>query len=82
MTTDSVDDDERAFRWVMAAFASVRIATGVSQEALADRAGITLADVRRIESGSLNVRMSSIHQYTRALGGKVTFEIGETDGLH
>jgi predicted transcriptional regulator len=91
MTTGNSDDDERAFRWVMAAFASIRVANGVSPQALADQAGITLAELQRIESGSSDVRCSSVHHYIRALGGKMTFEIvdgeinfevGDTNGMH
>lgn len=79
---DTHAGDERSFRYLMAAFASIRVASGISQQALANLAGITLADVERIESGSAGVHISTIHCYTRALGGKITFEIGEPDGLH
>ncbi|NJM43746.1 MAG: helix-turn-helix transcriptional regulator [Brachymonas sp.] len=48
-----------------------RKATPLTQEDLASLAGLTRMTVQRIESGSIDPRLSSLHEMARALGMEI-----------
>lgn len=45
-----------------------RKATGLTQAALAERAGVTRMTVQRIEGGQIDPRLSTLQEMARALG--------------
>jgi len=57
--------------------AARRHALGLSQTEVAARMGTSQSAVARLESGSLDVRLSSLERYAAALGQDFTFMLAE-----
>ncbi len=56
---------------------AIREAHGMTQRALASRAGITQAALFRLESGATDPRLSTLRRLAKALGVRVAVLIGE-----
>lgn len=56
--------------------ARLRERKGMTQEALAKRLGVKPSMVSRIEAGSQNLTLESLHRIARALSTRVRVEIG------
>jgi predicted transcriptional regulator len=62
-----------------------RIALGLSQTEVAARMGTSQSSVARLESGALDVRLSTLERYAAAVGQRLAFNLsdqreGTTDG--
>lgn len=56
--------------------AEQRQAAGLSQTEVAARMGTSQSAVARLESGTANVRASTLERYAAAVGGHITWKIG------
>ncbi len=57
-----------------------RLATGVSQEALADRAGLHRTYISLLERGLRNPSLTVVSKLARALGTSMTSLVAELEG--
>ena len=55
--------------------ARLRILRGLTQQELAERAGMTQSVVARVESGRANPSLTTLERLAEALGGRVTITI-------
>ena len=55
--------------------ASTRVALGLSQTEVAARMGTSQSAVARLESGSADVRASTLERYAAAVGGQITWKL-------
>jgi predicted transcriptional regulator len=62
-----------------AEFALRRQALGLSQTEVAARMGTSQSAVARLESGALDVRLSTLARYARALGDDVDVRLSSAD---
>jgi ribosome-binding protein aMBF1 (putative translation factor) len=56
--------------------AEQRQAAGLSQTEVAARMGTSQSAVARLESGTADVRASTLERYAAAVGGQITWELG------
>ena len=74
--------DERAARMagdrgrLVRELAEQRQAAGLSQTEVAARMGTSQSAVARLESGSADVRASTLERYAAAIGGQITWKLG------
>jgi transcriptional regulator with XRE-family HTH domain len=64
-------DPDRLARRVGARIAELRRAAGLTQQALADRMGVSLRRVQRLEGDALDLRLSTLAQLAQHLGAPV-----------
>ena len=57
--------------------ASRRIALGLSQTEVAARMGTSQSSVARLESGALDVRLSTLERYAAAVGQRLAFQLSD-----
>ena len=60
----------------------IRKALDVTQAKLAHRAGLTQAEVSRIENNPETVQLRTMERYVRGLGGKIKIVADFPDGVH
>jgi ribosome-binding protein aMBF1 (putative translation factor) len=63
--------------------AQQRLTTGLSQTEVAARMGTSQSAVARLESGTADVRASTLERYAAAVGGQITWKFdrpAETEG--
>jgi|SRR6202050_5583316 len=58
--------------------AEQRQAAGLSQTEVAARMGTSQSAVARLESGTADVRASTLERYAAAVGGQITWELGRS----
>ena len=74
--------DERATRMaedrgrLVRELAEQRQAVGLSQTEVAARMGTSQSAVARLESGTADVRASTLERYAAAIGGQITWKLG------
>jgi ribosome-binding protein aMBF1 (putative translation factor) len=74
--------DERAARMaedrgrLVRELAEQRQAAGLSQTEVAARMGTSQSAVARLESGTADVRASTLERYAAAVGGQITWKLG------
>ncbi len=56
--------------------AAQRQAAGLSQTEIAARMGTSQSAVARLESGTADVRASTLERYAAAVGGQITWKLG------
>ena len=56
--------------------AEQRQAAGLSQTEVAARMGTSQSAVARLESGTADVRASTLERYAAAIGGQITWKLG------
>jgi transcriptional regulator with XRE-family HTH domain len=54
-----------------------RIALGLSQTEVAARMGTSQSSVARLESGALDVRLSTLERYAAAVGQRLAFKLSD-----
>jgi transcriptional regulator with XRE-family HTH domain len=54
-----------------------RIALGLSQTEVAARMGTSQSSVARLESGALDVRLSTLERYASAVGQRLAFNLSD-----
>lgn len=62
-------------RKLLRELASVREAAGLSQTLVAAKMGTSQSAVARIETGEVDVRMSTVERYAAAVGSRVTWAV-------
>ena len=61
---------------------SLRRELGLSQTQVAVRMGTSQSAVARFEAGDLDVRLSTVERYVRAVGGTLEWRIETNGGTH
>jgi len=74
---DELDGDQRE---LVERLVAVRLASGLSQTAVAARMGTSQSAVARIERGDSDVRLSTLTRYAAALDRQVRFRLGDQEG--
>jgi ribosome-binding protein aMBF1 (putative translation factor) len=57
-----------------------RQAAGLSQTEIAARMGTSQSAVARLESGTADVRASTLERYAAAVGGQITWQLNRSEG--
>jgi len=70
--------DDRAK--LVRALAERRQAAGLSQTEIAARMGTSQSAVARLESGTADVRASTLERYAAAVGGQITWQLNRPEG--
>ncbi len=79
MSTTKTREFDPIDRLIAAKVASARKARGVSQQALADKIGVSFQQVQKYESGENRIATSRLIRVARALNCKITDFIPEED---
>lgn len=62
---------------VGSSLATKRRELGLSQAEVADRMGTSQPAIARLEAGSTNARLSTLHRYAAAIGCSITFTLAD-----
>lgn len=68
-----------ARRGLTAQLSATRLALGLSQTVVAARMGTSQSAVARLEAGALDVRISTLERYARALNHRLDLRLAEPD---
>ena len=64
---------------IMKAMLEARIESGMTQKELADRSGITQADISRLENGNGNPSIRTLKRLANAMGKNLKIEFVDSD---
>lgn len=68
-----------ARRGLTSQLSAARVAMGLSQTVVAARMGTSQSAVARLEAGSLDVRLSTLERYARALNQRLDLRLAEPE---
>ena len=70
-------EDDADLAHLMRSLYELRIASGLTQAEVAQRMGMAQSAVSDLERTAVDPRISTLHQYARALGASLTFRVAE-----